>query len=85
MSSINFIIDHSKQSYKVGGNCRLKVVPFPAALAADTAAIGFGEENPESPREDVVSTATNLAVIELTVLLSPAIEWYVKKIIQVLQ
>ena len=42
--------DNGKQGYKVGGKnyCRPKVFPFPAALAADIAAIGFGEaKNPE--------------------------------------
>ena len=42
--------DNGKQGYKVGGKkyCRPKVVPFPAALAADMAAIGFGDaRNPE--------------------------------------
>ena len=41
---------NGKQGYKVGGKkyCRPKVVPLPAALAADTAAIGFGDgRNPE--------------------------------------
>ena len=42
--------DNGKQGYKVGGKkyCRPKVVPFPAALEVDIAAIGFGEaKNPE--------------------------------------
>ena len=42
--------DNGKQGYKVGGKKyrRPKVVPFPTALGADTAAIGFGEaKNPE--------------------------------------
>ena len=42
--------DNGKQGYKVGGKkyCHPKVVPFPAALAADMAAIGFGDaRNPE--------------------------------------
>ena len=41
--------DNGKQGYKVGGkNYCPKVVPFPAALAADMAATGFGDaRNPE--------------------------------------
>ena len=42
--------DNGKQGYQVGGKkyCRPKVVPFPAALAADMAAIGFEDaRNPE--------------------------------------
>ena len=41
---------NGKQGYKAGGKkyCRPKLVPFSAALAADVAAIGFGEaKNPE--------------------------------------
>ena len=42
--------DSGKQDYKVCGKkyCRPKVVPFPAVLAADMAATGFGDaRNPE--------------------------------------
>ena len=42
--------DNGKQGYKVGGKKygRPKIVPFPAALAADMAAIGFGDtRNPQ--------------------------------------